>query len=172
MPYHDPCLSDLARFLNKTFVILPELGLAIGSSVRLPDTVKVLGRTRICGCRSDKTGRHMFILVDTFAALEPVYLPPEVGIVGEAGPWAVHALSSLLSANPVPEGDAIESKLLALLQQEGKSMGDVKAVFMGTQPPTPDVSTDVVNAIGKLVEGCNQAPSDDRFLSTLRIHPV
>ena len=65
--------------------------------------------------------------------------------------------------------DAFEAKLLALLQQEGESMGDVKAVVMGTQPPTPDVSTDLVNAIGKLVDRCNQAPSDAPSYRKLRL---
>ncbi|XP_056146465.1 paraneoplastic antigen Ma1 homolog [Lampris incognitus] len=116
-------------------ILLSKVPLNVGNDIvsRVLDTVKVLGRTRIHGCLGDKTGRHMFILVETVAALEPVSLPPEVGIVGEAGPWSVHALSSLPSAN-LPEGDAFEAKLLALLQQEGKSMGDVNAVVMGTQP--------------------------------------
>ncbi|KAK0133373.1 Paraneoplastic antigen Ma1 [Merluccius polli] len=111
----------------------------------------------------------MFILVETFAALDPVSLPPEVGIVGEAGPWPVHALSSLPSANAVPEGDAFQAKLLALLQQEGKSMGDVKAVVMGTQPPAPVASTDLVNAISKLVDRCNQASTDAPSYRKLRL---
>ena len=69
-------------------ILLSKVPLNVRNDIvsRVLDTVKVLGRTRICGCRSDKTGRHMFILVETFAALEPVSLPPEVGIVGEAGP--------------------------------------------------------------------------------------
>ena len=37
LPCNDPCLSDIATTTNKTSVILPELGLVIGSSVRLPD---------------------------------------------------------------------------------------------------------------------------------------
>ncbi|XP_056140262.1 paraneoplastic antigen Ma1 homolog [Lampris incognitus] len=152
-------------------ILLSKVPLNVGNDIvsRVLDTVTVLGHTWIRGCRSDKTGRHMFILVETSAALEPVSLPPEMGIIGEAGPWSVHALSSLPYVNPVPEGDAFEVKLLALLQQEGKSMGDVKAVVMGTQHPTPDVSTDLVNAISKLVDRCNQAPSDAPSYRKLRL---
>lgn len=47
-------------------------------------------------------------------------------------------------------------------------MNDVKAV-MGTQPPKPDVNTDLVNAIGKLVDRCNQAPVDVPSYRKLRL---
>ena len=40
LPCNDPCLSDIATATNKTSVILPKLGLAIGSSVRLPEKNK------------------------------------------------------------------------------------------------------------------------------------
>ncbi|XP_076122806.1 paraneoplastic antigen Ma1 homolog [Alosa pseudoharengus] len=67
------------------------------------------------------------------------------------------AVELSLPANPVPEGDTFEAKLVAMLQQEGKSMGDMKAVFMCLQPSNPDVSIDLVTAIGKLVDCCNRA---------------
>ncbi|XP_060764602.1 paraneoplastic antigen Ma1 homolog [Neoarius graeffei] len=135
---------------------------------RVLSTVKVLGRTRIRGRRGDKTGRHLYILVETSAELDQSSVPPEVGIVGEAGPWAVHVVSSLLPASPVLESDGFEAKLFSLLQQEGKSMGDVKAV-LGTQPPKPDVSMDLVNAIGQLVDRCNQASVDVPGYRKLRL---
>lgn len=34
-------------------------------------------------------------------------------LVGEAGPWAVHVVSSLQPACPVPKEDDFEAKLLA-----------------------------------------------------------
>ncbi|XP_060780372.1 paraneoplastic antigen Ma1 homolog [Neoarius graeffei] len=135
---------------------------------RVLSTIKVLGRTWIRGHRGDKTGRHLYILVKTSTELDQSSVPPEVGIVGEAGPWAVHVVSSLLPASPVLESDGFEAKLLSLLQQEGKSMGDVKAV-LGTQPPKSDVSMDLVNAIGQLVDGCNQASVDVPGYRKLRL---
>ncbi|KAL0147743.1 hypothetical protein M9458_056949, partial [Cirrhinus mrigala] len=39
--------------------------------------------------------------------------------------------------------------LLALSQQEGKSMDEVKAIVMGDQSPKSDISVDLVNAIGE-----------------------
>ncbi|XP_060794799.1 paraneoplastic antigen Ma1 homolog [Neoarius graeffei] len=116
---------------------------------RVLSTVKVLGRTQIRGRRGDKTGRHLYILVETSAELDQSFVPPEVGTLGEAGPWAVHVLSSLLPASLAHKEDDFEAKLLALLQKEGKSMGDVKVAVLGPQPPKPNVSTDLVNAIGE-----------------------
>lgn len=136
---------------------------------RALSTVKVLGRTRIRGRRGDKTGRHLYVLVETSAELDPSSVPPEVGIVGEAGPWAVHVLSSIQSAGPVSKEDDFEAKLLALLQKEGKSMGDVKTAVLGPQPPKPDVSLDLVNAIGQLVDRCNQASVDSPGYRKLRL---
>ncbi|KAG5267195.1 hypothetical protein AALO_G00219050 [Alosa alosa] len=54
--------------------------------------VKALGRTRIHGRRGDKTGRQLYILVESSAELDQGSVPPEVGIVGEAGPWAINVV--------------------------------------------------------------------------------
>ncbi|KAL2083761.1 hypothetical protein ACEWY4_021534 [Coilia grayii] len=134
-------------------------------------TVKVFGRTQIRGRRGDNTGRHLYILVETSAELDQSCVPPEVGIVGDAnaGPWAVHVVSSLITASPVPEGDDFEVKLSAWLQQEGKSMGDVKVAVLGSQPPPPNVSIDLVTTIGQLVYRCNQASVDAPGYRKLRL---
>ncbi|XP_060758550.1 paraneoplastic antigen Ma1 homolog [Neoarius graeffei] len=136
---------------------------------RVLSTVKVFGRTRIRGRRSDSTGRHLYILVETSAELDQSCVPPEVGVVGDAGPWAVHVVSSLITASSVPAGDDFEAKLSAFLQQEGKSMGDVKAAVLGPQPPKPDVSFELVHAIGQLVDRCSQASVDAPGYRKLRL---
>ncbi|KAL1279354.1 hypothetical protein QQF64_026027 [Cirrhinus molitorella] len=133
------------------------------------NAVKVLGRTKICGRRGDVTGKQLFILVETSTDLDPSTLPPQVGIEQEAGPWRVHFVGSLLADDPTADTDTFQIKLLALLQQEGKSMDEVKAIVMGDQSPKSDISVDLVNAIGKLVDRCNQSSTDGPSYRKLRL---
>ncbi|KAL1273645.1 hypothetical protein QQF64_026459 [Cirrhinus molitorella] len=133
------------------------------------NTVKVLGRTKICGRRGDVTGKQLFVLVETSTDLDPSTLPPQVGIEQEAGPWCVHFVGSLSADDPTADTDTFQIKLLALLQQEGKSTDEVKAIVMGDQPPKSDISVDLVNAIGKLVDRCNQASTDGPSYRKLRL---
>ncbi|KAI2667310.1 hypothetical protein H4Q32_003762 [Labeo rohita] len=46
---------------------------------------------------------------------------------------------------------------------------EVKAIVMGDQSPKSDISVDLVNAIGKLVDKCNQASSDGPSYRKLRL---
>ncbi|GAA6095443.1 paraneoplastic antigen Ma1 homolog [Tachysurus ichikawai] len=86
----------------------------------------------------------------------------EESIENEAGPWPVHVVRSLLAPGAPAEGDAFQLKLMALLQEEGKSMEEVKAIVMGNPkvppkvPPKVNISIGLVDAIGKLVDRCNQ----------------
>nr|XP_023661390.1 paraneoplastic antigen Ma1 homolog [Paramormyrops kingsleyae] len=145
------------------------LGTSDDTIDKVLNTVKVFGRTRIRSRRGDVTGRWLFILVEASADLEPDVIPPEIGIESEAGPWSVHLVRSLVAPNPVPEGDPFQLKLQALLQQEGKSMDEVKALIMGMQSPKSDISVDLVDAIGKLVDRCNQVPNDSPSYRKLRL---
>ncbi|XP_048027559.1 paraneoplastic antigen Ma1 homolog [Megalobrama amblycephala] len=133
------------------------------------NTVKVFGRTRIRGRRGDITGRWLFILVETSADLDPDVIPPEIGIENEAGPWSVNLVGSLVAHSPATEGDTFQLKLQALLQQEGRSIEEVKAMIMENQPPKSDLSVDLVDAIGKLVDRCNQVSSDGPSYRKLRL---
>lgn len=133
------------------------------------NTVKVFGRTQIHGRRGDVTGKHLFVLVETRTDLDPSTIPPEIGIESEAGPWPVHFVGRLQVQNPAPENDTFQSKLLTLMQQEGKSMDEVKAILMGEHSPKSDINVDLVDAIGKLVDRCNQASNDGPSYRKLRL---
>lgn len=124
------------------------------------ETVKVFGRTKICERRGDSTGTQLFILVKTILDLAPDTVPAEIGIEGEAGPWAVHVVNSLVPLNADPEEDAFHTKLMLLLQKEGKSMEDFQAIVAESKAPKTDVNMDLVTAIGKLVDKCNQVSTD------------
>lgn len=145
------------------------LGTSDDTIEKVLNTVKVFGRTTICGRRGDVTGKWLFILVEASADLEPDVIPPEIGIGNEAGPWSVNLVGSLVACGPASEGDTFQLKLQALLQQEGKSMDEVKALIMGKQSPKSDVSVDLVDAIGKLVDRCNQVSSDSPGYRKLRL---
>lgn len=130
------------------------------------NTVKVFGQTRICGRRGDTTGLKLFILVETRTDIDPASVPPEIGILGEAGPWTVHLVHSL--AVQAPDAD-FQSKLLALLQQEGKTLEDIKSIVSEEPPAKSDLNADLVNAIGKLVDKCCQGPADGPGYRKLRL---
>ncbi len=145
------------------------LGTSDDTIEKVLNTVKVFGRTTIRGRHGDVTGRWLFILVEASADLEPDVIPPEIGIENEAGPWSVNLVGSLVACGPASEGDTFQLKLQALLQQEGKSMDEVKALIIGKQSPKSDVSVHLVDAIGKLVDRCNQVSSDSPGYRKLRL---
>lgn len=134
--------------------------------VKVLDTVKVFGRTKICGRRGDTTGLKLFILVETRTDIDPDSVPPEIGIEGEAGPWTVHLVQSLVVQGPDAD---FQSKLLALLHQEGKTLEDIRSIVPEGPPPKSDLNTDLVNAIGRLVDKCCQGPADGLGYRKLRL---
>lgn len=133
------------------------------------DTVKFFGNPKICGRRGDSTGTQLFLLLEASRDLDPNTVPPEVGIDGEAGPWAVHVEETLVTSEAVPVEDVFRTKLLSLLQTEGKSMEDFRAIASESQPPKADVNMDLVHAIGKLVDKCNQVSADGPSYRKLRL---
>lgn len=133
--------------------------------LKVLNTVKVFGRSQIRGRRGDTTGRKCFILVQTSTDLESLTVPSEIGIEGEAGPWTVHIVKSLIAQ---PESD-FHSKLLALMQQEGKTLSDVKSIVSDAPGQNPDMNMDLVTAIGRLVDKCCQGPTDGPSYRKLRL---
>ncbi|XP_049418426.1 paraneoplastic antigen Ma1 homolog [Epinephelus fuscoguttatus] len=136
--------------------------------VKVLDTVKVFGRTRICGRRGDTTGLKLFILVETRSDIDPDSVPREIGIDGEAGPWTVHLVQSCCRVVARPDAD-FQARLLALLHQEGKTLEDIRSIVSDEPPPKPDLNTDLVNAIGRLVDKCCQGPADGPGYRKLRL---
>lgn len=114
------------------------------------DTVKDIGRTKVCSRRRDHSGQQDFVLVETSVQLSEITVPATVGIVDEMGPWPVHIVSELPPA-PSPKRDDFQTKLLSFLQQEGKSLADIHNIA----PPTPTVNAELVKAINSLVQKCN-----------------
>ncbi|XP_073708839.1 paraneoplastic antigen Ma1 homolog [Garra rufa] len=132
------------------------------------NTVKVFGHTKIHGRRGDPTGTKLFLLLETSNDLDPDAVPPEIGIPGEVGPWRVHLPERMVSDPPA--GDAVfQEKLLSLLQQEGKSVEDAKAILEPGPSSNVNVNLDLVNAIDRLVEKCVHVPTDPLSYRRLRV---
>lgn len=123
-------------------------------------SVKAFGKIRIVEKRLDATSKTDFVLIQTSAKVIGQTLPDCVGIPGKVGPWPVHVL-------PAPEEhEEFQAKLLSFLQNEGKSIADVKGLL---SPPSLDVNTALINAISSLVDKCNAAPADTQSYRKLRM---
>lgn len=131
------------------------------------NTVKVFGCAKIRGRRGDNTGSQMFVLVETSLEIDTDTVPPEVGIPGEVGPWGVHVPSvEVVPEGVVPDGD-FQEKLVSWLSQEGKSLEDVKPIL--STDKMSNVGGDLVQALDRLVERCNQAPVESLSYRKLRV---
>ncbi|KAI5086687.1 paraneoplastic antigen Ma1-like, partial [Silurus meridionalis] len=130
------------------------------------NTVKVFGRTRIRGRRGDRTGMNLFLLIESSINVDPKILPPEVGIPGVVGPWSVHVLETV---DPVVQETTFKEKLMFLIQQEGKSLSDVKSLFEAEPSPNVNVDLNLVNAIDRLVDKCTQGSRDSLTYRKLRV---
>lgn len=134
------------------------------------DAVEVLGKSKIRGRRGDSTGKNVFILVEASVDLDPQKMPQEVGIEGEVGPWAVLLVGNATAMEIPPARDtAFQTKLLSLLQQEGKTLADVQAMVNPASSPATDLSKDLVNAIGQLVDRCNKVSAEGHNYRKLRL---
>lgn len=133
------------------------------------NTVKVFSRTHICGRRGDKTGSQLFILVETSVDLDVRNVPHEVGIEREVGLWPVHLVQSLGHPESNRAGEDFRGKLLSLLQQEGRSVNDVRTVLMPSESPVVDNKYGFGNALGRLVDKCNDIPTEGPSYRKLRV---
>lgn len=96
--------------------------------------------------RGDPTGTKLSLLLETSNDIDPDTEPPEIGIPDEVGPWRVHLTERIVSDPPV--GDAVfQENFLSLLQQEGNSLENVKAMLEPGQSSNVNVNLDLVNAI-------------------------
>lgn len=109
--------------------------------------------------------------------LAPDTVPAEIGIKGEAGPWVVHVLDSLVALNAAPKDDTFHTNLMLVLQEESKSMEDFQAIVAENQATETDVNMGLVTATRKLVDKCNQIYTDgpsyrkQRLFSELKLVP-
>uniref|UniRef100_A0A8C2WI86 Paraneoplastic antigen Ma-like C-terminal domain-containing protein n=1 Tax=Cyclopterus lumpus TaxID=8103 RepID=A0A8C2WI86_CYCLU len=69
------------------------------------------------------------------------------------------------------EHEGFQTKLLAFLANEGKTVADITGLFSSTPAPNPalDLNTQLVNAISSLVEKCQATPADSLGYRKLRL---
>lgn len=124
-------------------------------------TVKVLGKTKIIDKHFDTTSKTNFVLVRTLSDVTTQTLPDHIGVPGKYGPWPVHVFSATSE-----DSEDFQTKLLSFLQNEGKSIADVKGLLNSS---SLDVNTALITAINSLVDKCNAAPSDTQSYRKLRM---
>lgn len=141
--------------------VLSEVSVEISNeeSYSVLDAAKELGHTKVKGRGLDATGRSQFLLVETTNNLTQIKVLEQVGLQDELGPWPVHIVKALPAST---EGQDFQSKLMAFLMLEGKTLEEVNDLFTSTtpMPNAPDLKTKLVNAISSLVEKCQVAPAE------------
>ncbi|XP_051954463.1 paraneoplastic antigen Ma1 homolog [Xyrauchen texanus] len=131
------------------------------------NSVKVFGCPKLRGRRGDITGSQMFLLVETSLEIDVNTVPLEVGIPGVVGPWGVHVPAGDMAPELTEKGSEFQEKLMSWLNQEGKSLDDVRPLISIDQPT--NVNANLVHALDRLVEKCTQAPVESLSYRKLRV---
>uniref|UniRef100_A0A3B3Q669 Paraneoplastic antigen Ma-like C-terminal domain-containing protein n=1 Tax=Paramormyrops kingsleyae TaxID=1676925 RepID=A0A3B3Q669_9TELE len=89
-------------------------------------------------------------------------LPDAVGVPDELGPWPIIRVVSQSDGGDMD----FQCKLIAFLQQEGKSLAEVHSLVT---PPAPGVSFELVGTINSLVDKCLGIPAEVPNYRKLRL---
>ncbi|XP_067400773.1 paraneoplastic antigen Ma1 homolog [Emydura macquarii macquarii] len=142
-------------------------------------TVKIFGKTIIYGRHRDSNNQTVSVLVRVAAELDPQCVPPEVGIVDEIGPWPVFLPGTAPQEQAMSAGTPdFMTKLDAWLQQEGKTLEDVRAIVTPESTPPAATNEGLITVLGQLVERCTRQPYEGvgyrklRFFSGIKPTPA
>uniref|UniRef100_A0A8C2ZR72 CCHC-type domain-containing protein n=1 Tax=Cyclopterus lumpus TaxID=8103 RepID=A0A8C2ZR72_CYCLU len=132
--------------------------------------VKVGGRCKIRGRCLDRVGKKQFVLVETTDDMTKGDIPEQLAAGDGEELWIVN-VSETHKWHVPREHEGFQTKLLAFLANEGKTVADVTGLFSSTPAPTPalDLNTQLVNAISSLVEKCQATPADSLGYRKLRL---
>ncbi|XP_059354029.1 paraneoplastic antigen Ma2 homolog [Carassius carassius] len=119
-------------------------------------TIKCLGRVRVRGRMFDTTLSSLMVLCETKENLTTVSIPPEVMYPESGETWPLVTIAS----NPAPE--EFGTKLKVLLETEGKTMDDLKALLSSPQPPTNSTES-ILKAVGDLLEKTSKPPAEGGY---------
>uniref|UniRef100_A0A672F8S9 CCHC-type domain-containing protein n=1 Tax=Salarias fasciatus TaxID=181472 RepID=A0A672F8S9_SALFA len=109
-------------------------------------TIKCLGRVRVRGLILGDTEKDMLVLCESREAVTTEIVPQEVTASDGSAVWPIITTF----ANPSTQED-FKSKLDALLQNEGKTLDDVQALFTETQH-TRSPEESLIRAVADLIE--------------------
>uniref|UniRef100_A0A3Q1EKH9 Uncharacterized protein n=1 Tax=Acanthochromis polyacanthus TaxID=80966 RepID=A0A3Q1EKH9_9TELE len=121
------------------------------------ETIKCLGKVRVRGRIFSTRLDNLMVLCETKEDLSTASVPPEVlfPVSGETWPLVV------AGSRPAVEGD-FNSKLKALLQAEGRTMDDIKALFP-TPPPSTNSTESILKAVGDFMQKTNKPPIESGY---------
>lgn len=126
----------------------------------LAQTVKVFGRVRV---RDEKYYSYMqskIVLCECRQPVNPDHTPPEIRPASGEIPWKIILLTPR-------ESEQFSDKFRKLLQEEGKTMDDVRALF--SKDPLQGSSPDsIIRAVGDLLEKTMRPSSDANAFRRLR----
>lgn len=121
------------------------------------ETIKCLGKVRVRGRIFNTRLDNLMVLCETKEDLTAASVPPEVlfPVSGEA--WPVVVAHSCLAA----EKD-FNSKLEALLQAEGRTMEDIKAL-LPNPPPSTNSTESILQAVGDFMQKTSKPPTESGY---------
>lgn len=127
------------------------------------ETIKCLSIVRVRGRIFNAELDRLLVLCECKEALTAVSVPPEVHLPEGGEAWTLVTTDKATAAD-----ENFYSKLRLLMQAEGKSMEDIRALLPGAQQSTSSADL-VLQAFGDLLEKTNKPPSEGGY-PRLRIY--
>uniref|UniRef100_A0A672IGG7 Uncharacterized protein n=1 Tax=Salarias fasciatus TaxID=181472 RepID=A0A672IGG7_SALFA len=135
-------------------VIVPQ-DVEIAQIEEVVQTIKCLGRVRVRGRMFDSTLSSLMVLCETKENLTTLNIPPEVKPPESEEAWP------LITMDGTPASEEFGSKLKLLLEAEGKTMDDLKALLPQPSPqPSTNSTESILKAVGDLLEKTSKPPAE------------
>ncbi|XP_029968702.1 uncharacterized protein LOC115403829 [Salarias fasciatus] len=135
-------------------VIVPQ-DVEIAQIEEVVQTIKCLGRVRVRGRMFDSTLSSLMVLCETKENLTSLNIPPEVKHPESEEAWP------LITMDGTPASEEFGSKLKLLLEAEGKTMDDLKALLPQPSPqPSTNSTESILKAVGDLLEKTSKPPAE------------
>ncbi|XP_056157103.1 paraneoplastic antigen Ma1 homolog [Lampris incognitus] len=108
------------------------------------------------------TSNELLVLCECSGTVTDSNVPPEIPPEEGVKAWPIYIVPEERDVN-----DEFNAKLHALLQAEGKSMGDMRALFSEPEP-APSSAESIIRAVGDLLDKTSKPPSESRGYRRLR----
>ncbi|XP_056136498.1 paraneoplastic antigen Ma1 homolog [Lampris incognitus] len=108
------------------------------------------------------TSNDLLVLCECSGTVTDSNVPPEIPPEEGVKAWPIYIVPEERDVN-----DEFNAKLHALLQAEGKSMGDMRALFPEPEPAPSSVES-IIRAVGDLLDKTSKPPSESGGYRRLR----